>query len=125
MNQEKAKIAFQLKALRTKKNYTQKYIGELLDKNDYTAYQRIEHGKADLKYSDALKLAEIYGVRMEDLLNPEEKRKNAIIDLDRELYMKKQKNQVQLSVTLDGDEINLARQIELLKGVNGLLANKI
>lgn len=124
MDQVKAQIAHQLKSLRAKKHYTQEYIAELLGKTDYTAYQRIEHGKADLKYEDAFKLAEIYGVRMEDIMNPEEKRKDSVGDLDRDAYIRRQKNSVQLSILLDGDEITLARQIELLKGVNGLLAAK-
>lgn len=125
MDHVKAKIAYQLKSLRAKKNYTQEYVAELLQKGDYTAYQRLEHGKVDLKFEDAFKLAEIYGVRMEEIMNPSDDREDSIADLERESYIRMKKNSLQLSVVLDGDEINLARQIELLKGVNGLLANRI
>ncbi len=125
MDQVKAKIAYQLKALRAKKNYTQEYVAELLKKGDYTAYQRLEHGKVDLKFEDAFLLAQIYGVSMEEIMNPREEKSENIEDLEREAYLRKQKNSLQLSILLDGDDINLARQIELLKGVNGLLANKI
>ncbi len=125
MDQVKAKIAFQLKSLRTKKNYTQEYVAELLKMGDYTAYHRLEHGKTILKFEVAFKLAKIFGVKMEELMNPIEKDQDECDNLQRDSYLWIKKNSLQLVILLDGDEINLARQIELLKEMNGFLATKI
>lgn len=124
MDQIKAKIARQLISLRTKKKYTQGYVAKILGKGDYTAYQRLEHGKVDLKYEDAFKLAELYGLRMEEIMNPVEMSPEGLGNFERDSYLRIKKNSLQLVILLDGDEVNLARQIELLKEVNGFLATK-
>ena len=123
MKDPKSKIGERLKELRLKFNYTQEYIGEVLEKADYTAYQRIEHGRSELKYADAYKLARLYKIPMEQILNsdPRVQDDTKINVKQSEILNSPFRNVVQLTVSLDGSDNMLHDQIEFLIGVNKLL----
>lgn len=117
----KSRIAYVLKRLREERNYSQEYVAEKLGKNDSTAYSRIEQGRTELKYEDALKLALLYKIPMESIYDPNYTEKD--IDAFREErphYFNQSK--LNLSITLDGSLDTLHKQFELLKKVNELLA---
>lgn len=116
-------IGDNLKELRLEHNYTQEYIGEVLGKTDYTAYQRLEHGKSELKFSDAYKLAKLYKIPMEHIFNPDLREEDSLLlkEPPAASYSKK-KNLVQITVNLDGSEDFLEHQIDLLRGLNKVIA---
>lgn len=60
-----------LRKLRAEKNYTQEALAEELN-CDYTTYGKIEKGTIVLTIERAIKLAVLYGVSLEELLNFEE-----------------------------------------------------
>ena len=61
---------------REKRYITQKYLASKLGFSCST-YRRIEYGEREIKESEAIKLAEIFGMSLEDFLNGrEEPRKN-------------------------------------------------
>lgn len=125
MDELKSRIAQGLKRLRLEKDYTQEYLADVLGKGDYTAYYRLESGKADLKFEDAFKLSMLYKIPMEHIYDPDlrDQPREDRFEEAREKYLFK--NRMSISVSLDGEEENLTRQIEILKGVNALLAAKI
>lgn len=122
MTEHKIRIAQNLKELRLEHNYSQEYIGEVLGKNDYTAYQRLEHGKADLKFSDAHKLARLYKIPMEHIFDPELRKEDSLLMKDHPIGNYKKKNLVQITVNLDGSEDFLEQQIDMLRGMNKVIA---
>ena len=61
---------------REKRSITQKYLASKLGFSCST-YRRIEYGERKIKESEAIKLAEVFGMSLEDFLNGrEEPRKN-------------------------------------------------
>lgn len=123
MNDQRRIIGDNLKELRLQHNLTQEYLGEVLGKTDYTAYQRIEHGKSELKFADAYKLAKLYKIPMEHIFNPELRKgdDNIMRESEAASYQKK-KNLIQITVNLDGTEDFLEHQIELLRGMNKVIS---
>lgn len=59
-----------LKALRVNANLTQEEATKLLGKKDPKILMDIESGKRDLTYQELMKLCEIYGCTMDDILLP-------------------------------------------------------
>jgi transcriptional regulator with XRE-family HTH domain len=111
-------VASNLKSLRTAKNYTQEYVAEKLGKNDYTAYQRLESGNIDLKFDVAYRIAELYNIPMERLYVEDEH--PLVRDVDpKSNYIRK--TQIEVNVKLDGSDLSLEHQIELLRKVNNLI----
>lgn len=119
MKEQKAKIAYHLKQLRTKYNYTQAFIADELGKGDYTGYQRLEAGKADLKLEDAAKLAEVYKISIDEIFDPLNGKKSQF-PINEAFYGNP--SILNMTITLDGREDTLKKQIELLTKINALLA---
>lgn len=59
-----------LKALRVNANLTQEEATKLLGKKDPKILMDIESGKRDLTYQELMKLCDIYGCTMDDILLP-------------------------------------------------------
>jgi transcriptional regulator with XRE-family HTH domain len=123
MEDHKKKIGENLRDLRLEKNYTQEYLGEVLGKSDYTSYQRLEHGKSELKIQDAYKLAKFYKLPLEYIVEPELRKENTIAN-EKLIHTASKKNIVQMTVNLDGTDQLLEDQYKLLQGVNQLIADK-
>jgi transcriptional regulator with XRE-family HTH domain len=124
MVDQKKRIGENLRRLRMEKNYTQEYLGEVLGKTDYTSYQRLEHGKSELKISDAYKLAKFYKIPMEFLYDPEINNENFKGANQLNITPNLNKNLVQMTVNLDGREDFLEEQFSLLRSVNKLIADR-
>jgi transcriptional regulator with XRE-family HTH domain len=124
MVDQKKRIGENLRRLRMEKNYTQEYLGEVLGKTDYTSYQRLEHGKSELKISDAYKLAKFYKIPMEFLYDPEINNENFKGANQLNITPNLNKNLVQMTVNLDGSEDFLEEQFSLLRSVNKLIADR-
>lgn len=121
MDEQRRRIADHLRELRLQHNYSQEYLGETLGKNDYSAYQRLEHGKAELKFADAYKLAKLYKIPMEHIFDPRHREiPPSQLREPKEPYGLK-KNQIQITINLDGTEETLERQLTLLRDVNKLV----
>jgi|SRR5690606_3551366 len=116
MNLTKSKIAERLKHLRLSRDFSQERLAMELGKGDYTAYQRIEAGKTDLKFEDAVRLAKFYDVPLEFLLSDEDE---YVAKDHQEAY--KKRPEVSVSVTLDGSENTLEKQMALLAEFNRVL----
>jgi len=116
MNLTKSKIAERLRQLRLEKNFSQEKLAQELGKTDYTAYQRLESGRTDLKFEDAVTLARFYDVPMEYLLSEEV----GTVAKDRDAEYKK-RNSVSVSVVLDGSENTLEKQMTMLAEFNKIL----
>ncbi|RPA70076.1 XRE family transcriptional regulator [Cyclobacteriaceae bacterium YHN15] len=116
----KSHIAENLRKHRVLRGYTQEYIAEYLGKKDYTAYSRYEQGRSNLKMEDAIRLAELYEVDVQELISviPSV---NAHHD-----YTKKTNGNGQISVLvdLDGTQNSLESNILRLKKINELIARQ-
>jgi transcriptional regulator with XRE-family HTH domain len=116
----KSHIAENLRKHRVLRGYTQEYIAEYLGKKDYTAYSRYEQGRSNLKMEDAIRLAELYEVDVQELISviPSV---NANHD-----YTKKANGNGQISVLvdLDGTQNSLESNILRLKKINELIARQ-
>ena len=116
----KSHIAENLRKHRVLRGYTQEYIAEYLGKKDYTAYSRYEQGRSNLKMEDAIRLAELYEVDVQELISvvPSVKTNHE--------YTKKMNGNGQISVLvdLDGTQNSLESNILRLKKINELIARQ-
>lgn len=118
-NETRSRVAANLRRLRLEKDYSQLYVSEYLGKTDYTAYQRLESGKTELKLEDAIKLAELYKIKIERIWG----NSSDFFEIDagekpREYQIQTPPRIVQIQVQLDGSDAMLKDQIELLTSIN-------
>lgn len=107
--------------LRTLNKLSQENVAEELGV-DYTTYARYEKGKTDLKLSHAQKLAQLYGLTLDELYNYGEyqvpkKEKTVVQDLLDE-YAHKPKKTVSITVELDGSKESETKWIKLISEIN-------
>lgn len=112
----KSHIAENLRKHRVLRGYTQEYIAEYLGKRDYTAYSRYEQGRSNLKMEDAIKLANLYEVDVQELISVSP---SVPIFCDN---TKKTNGLLSILVDLDGSSLTLESNINKLKKINELLA---
>ena len=62
-----------LKALREDNDYTQEYVGEVLQKSQQ-GYSHIENGRAELKIEDLIILSKLYGVSADYIIGLTDKK---------------------------------------------------
>lgn len=62
-----------LKALREDNDYTQEYVGEMLQKSQQ-GYSHIENGRAELKIEDLIILSKLYGVTSDYIIGLTDKK---------------------------------------------------
>lgn len=122
MEDKKMIIGQGLKSLRLDRNYTQEFVASVLGNADGTSVYRLESGKVDLKLEDAMKLAELYDVSVDRIYNPKRTKEEELSDNPRSSYGLR--NQIHLSIILDGTPKNLQKQIEMLTKVNAALAGE-
>ncbi|MFC0262715.1 helix-turn-helix domain-containing protein [Fontibacter flavus] len=114
----KSHIAENLRKHRVLRGYTQEYIAEYLGKKDYTAYSRYEQGRSNLKMEDAIKLAELYEVDVQELIS-------IAPTVTNHVEGPKKTNgsgQISVLVDLDGTQNSLENNISKLKKINELIA---
>ncbi|MCH6198504.1 helix-turn-helix domain-containing protein [Aquiflexum sp. LQ15W] len=112
----KSHIAENLRKHRVLRGYTQEYIAEYLGKKDYTAYSRYEQGRSNLKMEDAIRLADLYEVDVQELIS-----KIPSVNQAQE-SQKKQSGLVSILIDLDGSSNKLESNIQRLKKINDLIA---
>lgn len=116
----KSHIAENLRKHRVLRGYTQEYIAEYLGKKDYTAYSRYEQGRSNLKMEDAMKLAELYEVEVQELISTAPS-----VSLQHESFKKNGNHgQISVLVDLDGSPNSLESSILRLKKINELIARQ-
>lgn len=116
----KSHIAENLRKHRVLRGYTQEYIAEYLGKKDYTAYSRYEQGRSNLKMEDAMKLAELYEVEVQELISTAPS-----VSLQQESFKKNGNHgQISVLVDLDGSPNSLESSILRLKKINELIARQ-
>lgn len=113
----KSHIAENLRKHRVLRGYTQEYIAEYLGKKDYTAYSRYEQGRSNLKMEDAIRLADLYEVDVQELISK-------IPTVNHLQESKKQNGLVSILVDLDGSSVKLESSIQRLKKINDLIARE-
>jgi len=114
----KSHIAENLRKHRVLRGYTQEYIAEYLGKKDYTAYSRYEQGRSNLKMEDAIRLADLYEVDVQELIS-----KIPSVNHLQE-SQKKQSGLVSILIDLDGSSDKLESNIQRLKKINDLIAKQ-
>ena len=114
----KSNIAENLRKHRVLRGYTQEYIAEYLGKKDYTAYSRYEQGRSNLKMEDAIKLADLYQVDVQELISVSPKINHTFDN------HKKSNGLISILVDLDGSSSTLESNIIRLKKINELLAKQ-
>lgn len=120
----KSHIAENLRKHRVLRGYTQEYIAEYLGKKDYTAYSRYEQGRSNLKMEDAIKLAELYEVDVQELISIAPS-VNQSYDFSKKTNGHSPQNgQISVLVDLDGSSSNLESNILRLKKINELIARQ-
>ncbi|TVP51008.1 MAG: XRE family transcriptional regulator [Mongoliibacter sp.] len=120
----KSNIAENLRKHRVLRGYTQEYIAEYLGKKDYTAYSRYEQGRSNLKMEDAIKLAELYEVDVQELISVAPS-VNHSYDFSKKTNGHTYNNgQISVLVDLDGSSSNLESSISRLKKINELIARQ-
>lgn len=118
MDLERSQIAAGLRRLREENDFTQEYVGEVLKNKGYS---KIEQGKYHLKFDEAYKLAQLYKVPMEHIMEPKLRDKFGNFEEKRSSYGNRP--ELSMTVTLDGKDDTLKKQIELITKVNAVLAN--
>ena len=121
----KSHIAENLRKHRVLRGYTQEYIAEYLGKRDYTAYSRYEQGRSNLKMEDAIKLAELYEVDVQELISkaPSVSSHNGDISKKSNGSANSTGN-ISVLVDLDGSSNSLEGHILRLKKINDLIARQ-
>lgn len=114
----KSNIAENLRKHRVLRGYTQEYIAEYLGKKDYTAYSRYEQGRSNLKMEDAIKLASLYEVDVQELISVSPTVHQSSDN------GKKSNGLISVLVDLDGSNSSLESNIIRLKKINDLLAKQ-
>jgi transcriptional regulator with XRE-family HTH domain len=114
----KSNIAENLRKHRVLRGYTQEYIAEYLGKKDYTAYSRYEQGRSNLKMEDAIKLADLYQVDVQELISVSPKVNQSFEN------QKKSNGLISILVDLDGSSSTLENNIIRLKKINELIAKQ-
>jgi len=116
----KSHIAENLRKHRVLRGYTQEYIAEYLGKKDYTAYSRYEQGRSNLKMEDAIRLAELYEVDVQELISVVPS-----VNSNHDSTKKTNGNgQISVLVDLDGTQNSLESNILRLKKINELIARQ-
>lgn len=115
----KSHIAENLRKHRVLRGYTQEYIAEFLGKKDYTAYSRYEQGRSNLKMEDAIRLAELYEVDVQELIS-----KSPTVNPHLAENGKKTSGLVSVLVDLDGTLGKLDGHIQRLRKINDLIAKQ-
>jgi transcriptional regulator with XRE-family HTH domain len=115
------RIGDNLRKLREARNYTQEYLADVLRKKNYSSYGKLESGHLRLSIEDAIILSDLYDISIEGLLNPGYKRKEADLSVSDDVQVYN-RQVVELMVKLDGTEVSLVKQIDLLKNINKVLA---
>lgn len=101
-----------LKFLRFKANYTQEYLASEIGV-DYTTYGKYESGKTPIKLEQAVKIANLYNITIDELCGLETKTikdSNSI-----------KKHNLQLLVELDGEDKTLNDLVLRLTKMNKLI----
>lgn len=127
INQIRGRVASNLRRLRLEKDYSQQYVSEYMGKTDYTAYQRLESGKTEVKLEDAAILASLYHVPMETIWNgPPKTVENEISNQQESLkteLLPKPKS-IFIQIEIDGTKEKLDDQITLLRDINSVFKVK-
>jgi len=114
----KSHIAENLRKHRVLRGYTQEYIAEFLGKKDYTAYSRYEQGRSNLKMEDAIKLAELYQVDVQELISVSPTISGASD------HATTNGKHISVLVELDGSNEKLENNIKRLKKINELMTKE-
>ncbi len=121
----KSHIAENLRKHRVLRGYTQEYIAEYLGKRDYTAYSRYEQGRSNLKMEDAIKLAELYEVDVQELISKAPSVSSHNSDIAKKSNGNGNGNgNISVLVDLDGSSNSLEGHILRLKKINDLIARQ-
>lgn len=107
--------------LRTKHKYSQENVALELGV-DYTTYARYEAGKTEIKASQAQKLAELYGLSIDEFYHYGSK--NTKVSEPEAVYNKTPKNKLSLTVELDGTEETINKWLRLLPELNKVMQLK-
>ncbi len=124
------KIGNKIKKIRELKNYTQEYMADRLGINQ-SGYSRIENDTSDITLSQIDKLSEIFNMKVEDLINFDEKfvfnnssfntffgnYYNNMNEKEKELYQKELELHLK-TIKLLEDKISFLEQINASKGNN-------
>ncbi|MFH1994801.1 MAG: type II toxin-antitoxin system antitoxin SocA domain-containing protein, partial [Nitrospinota bacterium] len=84
-----------IKQLRNKESFTQDFLASKLDISRPT-YLQIERGKRDLTVTEAKKLADIFGISIEDLI--EGRDTSAVAEIENTPKVGKEKTQIRISI---------------------------
>lgn len=109
--------------LREEHKYSQEYLSEYLGKNDYSTYGKIENGKSRISNYDLYKIASLYNISVEELINPSYHSKKEVVQLsneDQAVYHYK-KNTLNINIELDGSDLTLDKSLDMIKKINELL----
>ncbi|QSE96330.1 helix-turn-helix transcriptional regulator [Fulvivirga lutea] len=101
-----------LKFLRFKANFTQEYLASEIGV-DYTTYGKYESGKTPIKLDQAVKIAGLYGITLDELCSITKNEKFTDSSTTQE--------NLKLIIELDGKESSLNLLISKLKEMNKLV----
>lgn len=116
--------------LRVNKNLSQQNIADELGV-DISTYSRYEKGKAELKISHAKRLADFYGLTLDQFYSYGEepayaKSPSRTVEEGVELYLKKKRQRsVALTVELDGTTETVNHYLKLIQDLNKVVAASI
>lgn len=121
MNNEDKNFAWWLRKLRLQHDYSQEYLGSVLDMS-YSSYGKYESGKSRLHLSQAKILADLYGMSLDSFFGMGENVEQTENDQASEPIVPMMKpSKVSILVELDGNLYKLNQAIKMLTNMNSAI----
>ncbi|GEM_PF-3025029 len=108
-----------LKHLRESHDYKQDYISDLLGFDSYSSYGKYERGQSKLHIDQAIKLAELYGMTLDEFVTMSKALPGKVAEA---ATVYNRSESATLIVEIDGNEGKMNRAIEMIKKMNAVLA---
>lgn len=112
-------IGRNLRKQREKMDLSQENVADMMGKKSYTDYGNIELGKKRLIFEDAVKLAALFNITLDEIYNPGQG--GAAQERRKAESPPRLGKRMQFLIDLDGSDDQLKDQIRVLEGINEVL----
>lgn len=111
-----------MRKLRVLKNYSQEYVAEVI-KIDVSTYARYEKGETQIKFEQAVKLADLYNLTLDQFYHYDDPEFRPVVKDPTTVYsLEKTKRTVTVSIELDGEKSTVDFWIDKIRKLNAAIA---